>query len=446
MSEANPRKGVAALLPRTIEVEGEIRKTPRYRALRVVRDWNGGKVAFYGVHLVAEGHIRGPKPPKGELTFSQRLRREQFKALIADAKSFDHAVIAGDFNAQKPSEYDVFREAGFAIANCSDEFGTVATLRNIPADNVVVSPGLAIAAFEAPHYYRLDTDHRPVLATVDLADRVAKGRLSVPTVAEYLDLPRAERMKWFAHGGFRKRMFEANYPDGEGLLSRWVRVEKIPNLRDVGGLPTVDGKVLKRGLLFRSAGWNDNAKTPKDKPESEWTVGKSRLTEKGRKELAALGIRTDLDLRSPRECWGMSASPLGPEVNWVRIPFGHYEVIDTNPTCREAVRKAFALLAEEKSYPLVFHCIGGADRTGCLALMVQALCGVDEETCLKDWELTGCYTARLNLVHEKTIGPFLGLLAKRPGETFERRVRAFLGECGVPEAQMESVRLILRGK
>ena len=30
-------------------------------------------------------------------------------------------------------------------------------------------------------------------------------------------------------------MFAANYPDGDGLLSRWTNVEKIPNLRDVGG-------------------------------------------------------------------------------------------------------------------------------------------------------------------------------------------------------------------
>ena len=433
-------------LPRTLEVGGQVQKTPRYRALRIVRDWNGGRIAFYGVHLVAEGHIRGPKPPKGEPSLSQRLRREQFKALIADAKAFDHAVLAGDFNAQKASEYDVFKEAGFALANCSDEYGTVATLRKIPADNIVVSPGLAIAAFEVPHYYRLDTDHHPVIATIDLADEVAKSRRRIPTVADYLKLPRDERMEWFANGEFRKRMFEANYPDGDGVLSRWVRVEKIPNLRDVGGLPTADGTVLKRGLLFRSAGWNDNAKTPKGRPESEWSAGRSRLTEKGRRELSPLGIRTELDLRSSGECWGMKGSPLGPDVRWINVPFGHYVEIERNPKCREAVRQAFCILADERNYPLVFHCIGGADRTGCLALMVEALCGVDEETCLKDWELTGCYTARLNLVHEKTIGPFLDSLAKRPGRTFEERMRVFLAECGVPESQMETVRRIMRSE
>ena len=63
---------------------------------------------------------------------------------------------------------------------------------------------------------------------------------------------------------------------GEGLLSRWAKVDKIPNLRDVGGFTNMYGRLLKRGVFYRSAGWNDNAETPKDRPESEWKKGKSR--------------------------------------------------------------------------------------------------------------------------------------------------------------------------
>ena len=79
------------------------------------------------------------------------------------------AAFAGDFNAQKPFEYDVFTEAGYRIANCSGDFGVHATLRNIPADNVVVSPGLAIVGFEVPQRYRINTDHFPVVAGVAAA-------------------------------------------------------------------------------------------------------------------------------------------------------------------------------------------------------------------------------------------------------------------------------------
>jgi hypothetical protein len=40
---------------------------------------------------------------------------------------------------------------------------------------------------------------------------------------------------------FRRNAFKANYPDGKGLLSRWVRVKNIPNLRDVGGIVNKNG-------------------------------------------------------------------------------------------------------------------------------------------------------------------------------------------------------------
>ena len=43
--------------------------------------------------------------------------------LLADAKTFDGAVITGDFNAQEPWEYDIFKKAGCTCANCSGRFG-----------------------------------------------------------------------------------------------------------------------------------------------------------------------------------------------------------------------------------------------------------------------------------------------------------------------------------
>ena len=107
---------------------------------------------------------------------------------------------------------------------------------------------------------------------------------------------------------------------------------------------------------------------------------------------------------------------------------------------KQSVRRAFDILSDEARTPLVFHCIGGADRTGCLAFMVQAVCGVGEEDLVKDWELTGCYTARLTFTHEKGIDRFLRMLADYPGDTAESRVRAFLADCGVSDGQVESVR------
>ena len=431
-------------LPRSIEVDGKVRKTPRYRALRVVREYMGKKIAFYGVHLVAEGHIKAPKPPKGEMSFAQKLRQMQFKALIDDARGFDYAVFAGDFNSQKPYEYETFSKAGYVVANCSKEFGVNPTLRDtLPVDNIIVSSALGIVHFEVPQYYKINTDHYPVIARLNTKGEATAQINAAPTLEQYLKLPRDKRIELFADGVFRRKMLERGYALGDGLLSRWVTVERIPNLRDVGGIVTKDGRILKRKLMYRSAGWNDNAKTSAELPETKWKKGKNRLTKKGSKQLSQLGIKTDLDLRTARECWGMEYSPLGKDVKWISLPFGSYARFKKFPWAREAVKKAFDVLSDESAYPLVFHCIGGADRTGCLAMMVQILCGVDEDEALKDWELTGCYTARLNFVHSHTISLFLSHLSEFPGDSEEARMRNFLASCGVTAEQMEKVRRIM---
>lgn len=430
-------------LPFAVETDGGVKKTRRHRALRLVYDLGGRTLAVYGVHLVAEGHIKGPRVP-GRPTLSQELRRRQFEALIQDARRFDHAILTGDFNAQKPWEYDVFAKAGYVPGNCSAEYGTTATLRNIPADNVILSPGLSFAGFSVLKGYTLDTDHLPVVATAKLPSGIACVTNSAWSVAEFLAKPAAERRALFKNRKFRKSMFDAGYPSGDGLLSRWVKVGEIPNLRDVGGFTNMYGKLLKRGVFYRSAGWNDNAKTPKGRPETEWTKGKNRLTDAGRRmALETLGLRTDLDLRSDLECWGMTESPLGPTVAWEHIPFGHYDRLFGSKRYGEALRRVFAVLADPARRPLVFHCIGGADRTGSLAFFMQALCDVDDDTLVKDWELTGCYTARLSLNHEACIDRLQDALLACPGATTKERVRAFLRSCGVEDGQMDAVRAAL---
>ena len=155
-------------LPRTIESSVGEQRTRRYRALRLTYDLGGKKLAVYGMHLVANDHVREPKTAKGAPSLSQKLRRRQFEALIEDARKFDFAILTGDFNAQAAWEYDVFVKAGFSIGNCSPAYGTKATLRNIPADNIILSPGLAFVDFHVLDGYVLNTDHLPLVATVRL--------------------------------------------------------------------------------------------------------------------------------------------------------------------------------------------------------------------------------------------------------------------------------------
>ena len=52
------------------------------------------------------------------------------------------------------------------------------------------------------------------------------------------------------------------------------------------------------------------------------------------------------------------------------------------------IKDIFDLLSEEKNYPVYFHCVWGADRTGTLAFLINGLLGVSYEDLVKDYEMT----------------------------------------------------------
>lgn len=171
----------------------------------------------------------------------------------------------------------------------------------------------------------------------------------------------------------------------------------LVNLRDLGGLPTGDGRQVRAGLLFRSA-------APFD------------LTEPGAAALAAqLGLGLILDLRSAGEQAGVPwpALPATVEVQAVELvtqsgqsgvdshaaaaatwpsPFGPREfgLWYANIAERGAARLAglVRLLAREATPPALVHCTAGKDRTGIVAACVLDLLGADEETIVADYTRT----------------------------------------------------------
>jgi protein-tyrosine phosphatase len=54
-----------------------------------------------------------------------------------------------------------------------------------------------------------------------------------------------------------------------------------------------------------------------------------------------------------------------------------------------ALANSLRTIASAESLPAVFHCAAGKDRTGVLAAMVLSLVGVDEETIMGDYLLSG---------------------------------------------------------
>ena len=233
-------------------------------------------------------------------------------------------------------------------------------------------------------------------------------------------------------------------------VPRWIEIEgRTRNMRDLGGWHTSDGRRVRIGMAFRGEAFNDDSVNG-DAP------GANRLTMSDVKYLANdLGIKTDLDLRTEFETAGMKESPLGAGVKFVHRSSRAYKEIFI-PEGMKTMAENFRLFCDRANYPIFFHCIGGADRTGSLAYVLNGVLGVAKEDLERDWEST-FYPCVPNVVENITGKPFSDGtywrssrhfddgFAKyaRSGDTLKDRIVAYLLDCGVTLEEISRFRSIM---
>ena len=212
---------------------------------------------------------------------------------------------------------------------------------------------------------------------------------------------------------------------------RFIRIDGLLNVRDLGGIN------IKQGMLYRGSD----------------IMGEYSISEKGKKTFRdELGIKTELNLR--REVSPDRESPM-PTIPHVYLPYRPYmEIFEEKH--REGICKIFDFLADENNYPVYFHCLGGADRTGMIALYLRALLGESDEDILIDYELTSLSTYAGGLTegiaaegfrnrNNDYFREFLGALSKYSDKKELRfLIPEFLSECGVKKETLEKIISILK--
>ncbi|MBN1603723.1 MAG: tyrosine-protein phosphatase [Chitinispirillaceae bacterium] len=147
------------------------------------------------------------------------------------------------------------------------------------------------------------------------------------------------------------------------LWPRMIFIEGTTNVRDIGGRVTMDGKVVAQGLFYRSAEFNQT-----------YTV-----TTRGLDQLRQLGIVSEIDLRNSSE---------NPQIvmpwlrNFIRPVTDNGGGMDSYSSgllyTSGTICTVFKALADKRNYPLILHCRIGADRTGTIAALLEALLGMSE--------------------------------------------------------------------
>ena len=288
--------------------------------------------------------------------------------------------------------------------------------------------------------------------------------LEVPVLTaeqqEFLKMSPAERRAKFTDKEYREKLAQHHWEKMQwreaapGESSRWRNLPGVPNMRDLGGLKGIDGRMVKSGRIFRSGGFNNNAKfklvddeaKPGTQKRQYYGRGSERLTDETRKfQIANFGIKTDLDLRSDGECNEMTGSPLGPQTKWAHNPSSPYKDFHSEKGMA-ATKKNFALFLDEANYPIGFHCIAGADRTGSLAYLLEALLGVSEADLCLDWELTAFHNPNPKFAHADRYDRLVEGFAKYPGSNACERAEGYVKALGFTDADIAKFRELMLEK
>ncbi len=199
----------------------------------------------------------------------------------------------------------------------------------------------------------------------------------------------------------------------------WVELEGACNVRDVGGLPTVDGRMTRPGVLLRGDNLQD-------------------LTPDDVALLLDAGLGTVLDLRTSAEVEILGPGPLQatpvPHLHQDLIPLGfeardlvertipadgvgehamdHY-YLDYVRDAPEGVAVALRTIADPRSGTVLVHCAAGKDRTGVIVALALSLVGVRRDEVVADYARTD---ERIERIRDRLLGcPLYGpSIAQRP--------------------------------
>jgi protein-tyrosine phosphatase len=240
---------------------------------------------------------------------------------------------------------------------------------------------------------------------------------------------------------------------------RFIALNGAFNFRDLGGYATSDGRSTRWGRLYRSDSLHN-------------------LTQEDIRIVRDLGIGSLIDLRTPSEARRtgrgfMEAEPIsylnvsvtgeGSELEKRPLPSMGDDLADRYLSYLDGGRAAFVdalrLMADPRSYPLVFSCFFGKDRSGVLAALVLSCLGVEPMDIADDYALSearmthlvtflrqdAAYSDTIDRTppsllsaNAGTMGSFLGALEQQHGGA-----RRWALDAGISSRDLDSLSLLL---
>lgn len=146
-------------------------------------------------------------------------------------------------------------------------------------------------------------------------------------------------------------------------ISSTVSANKANNARDFGGLNTVYNKPLNYNVAFRGSNMNDLTGTERD-----------IITD-------YLNVKMDIDLRGSDEGRVVLSN-----AGYSHAGFSSWTDLQNTSKIKTTFDDIIKTVTDGGA--VYIHCYAGADRTGYICLLLEAVCGVSKKDCSIDYELT----------------------------------------------------------
>lgn len=210
------------------------------------------------------------------------------------------------------------------------------------------------------------------------------------------------------------------------VVSRKLPLPTVENCRDLGGIHTEQGRMVRPGLLVRSANLHD---ARHDDLET--------LAHRGISNVIDLRTDPERDLKPDRllEDWSFYALPTFRETKALRLQLRDivtrpgtfiedlYPRLVLDDAAVACWKRMFRLLIDEPGGYL-FHCTQGKDRTGIAAALILAALEVPEDVIRDDYLQTNLYMSTEMPAFVDTFEALLGPKAHGGHRRVPRRLAA----------------------
>lgn len=227
------------------------------------------------------------------------------------------------------------------------------------------------------------------------------------------------------------------------MIMRRFFIDKVENMRDIGGYTIGNKEIVREETIIRS-----NCITNLDDREIE--------------ELIQMNFTTIIDLRSNDEITNKKGIFVGNnKFNYYhvgikgdgRLPNSKDAVLDSYIEMlegKEKIKELFDILADTTS-GVIYYCNAGKDRTGVVTACILKLLGVNEKDIIVDYLASGVFLKKMiiefsNSVKEKDIFPIINpnydtmdKLLKHIDNKYGS-IEGYLKSCSISEENLKKIK------